>query len=165
MGRLVSVTVGGDHVCAVNQRGLLYCWGLNDRDQTGLPRTSAPVRTICPACAKPHRSLTCPRSLMSSQADRTPARSARTDRCSAGGQPEGTAGIGSVGALAPAARQRPARPGVGRLEAVVNLTAGEYSNCARASVVSCWGDNSLGQLGDGNCTSAVALPMQVDLGL
>ena len=36
IGQVVSLSVGGDHACAVTATGHLFCWGRNDRAQTGI---------------------------------------------------------------------------------------------------------------------------------
>ena len=93
MGRLVSVTVGGDHVCAVNQRGLLYCWGLNDRDQTGLPSDERPCANDMPCVRQATQVLDLP-PIIDVVAGRSHTCAPQPERTGAllGGQPEGTAG-------------------------------------------------------------------------
>ena len=169
MDTVVSLSVGGDHVCAVNQRGLLYCWGRNDRDQTGLPSDDEPCADNTPCVRQATQVPNLPPIIdVAAGRSHTCALDNSGHVLCWGDNQKGQLGIGSVGALVPGGEAKTRQPiQVGRLDVITGLAAGEASNCARSTTgrVYCWGDNSLGQLGDGNCTSAVALPMQVDLGL
>ena len=168
MGVAVGVSVGGFHVCAVNQRGQLYCWGRNDRDQTGLPSDEQLCAEDTP-CVRQATQVPDLPPIISVAAGRS--HTCALDHVGGvlcwGDNQKGQLGVGAVGALEPGgAAKSSVALSVGRLEPMTNLTAGEFSNCARSATerVYCWGDNSLGQLGDGNCTDAVPSPMQVDFG-
>ena len=168
MSVIVGLSVGGDHVCAVNQAGLLYCWGRNDRDQTGLPSDAQPCYGEMPCVRRATQVPNLPPII-----DVAAGRSHTCVLDHVGGvlcwgdNQKGQLGIGQIGAVQLGGEAKTRLPMVvGRLEPMTNLTAGEFSNCARSASqrVYCWGDNSLGQLGDGNCTPAVPSPMQVDFG-
>ncbi|AKF07157.1 regulator of chromosome condensation, RCC1 [Sandaracinus amylolyticus] len=44
--RVVQISVGGDHVCAVSDEGALYCWGQNDIGQLGVNERRASSRPL-----------------------------------------------------------------------------------------------------------------------
>ena len=168
IGQVVGLSVGGEHACAVTATGHLYCWGRNDRAQTGL--RSDPER--CTEAAIP-----CVR--QPQQVERIPlvvdvaAGRAHTCVLTRSGQVQcwgdntkGQLGSGSVGATRRGGPDFAVEPvTVGRLGTTLGITAGRDSNCSRSEngQISCWGDNAQGQLGDGNCTPAVPSPIQVDL--
>jgi alpha-tubulin suppressor-like RCC1 family protein len=142
----VSVSAGGEHLCAVTTAGDVRCWGANYAGQLGdgtirsRPRPVDVVGTdsnfVAVAAGGAH---TC----------------ALTDaggvRCW-GANDEGQLGDGTT-----RRRLRPVEV-VGLSGGVAAVTAGPFHSCALtdAGGVKCWGRNSSGQLGDGTAHERLA---------
>lgn len=152
LGRgLAAITAGGRHTCARTGAGAAKCWGLNTSGQLGdgsvTPR-STPVDVsgldsgvVAIAGGFAH---TCALS------------SAGAVRCW-GDNLGGQLGDGSS-----ASRQLTPVAVSGLASGLVAITAGTAHTCAlsHAGAVKCWGDNALGQVGDGS-TSARPTPVDV----
>ena len=46
LGKVISITAGGDHTCAISEPGTLQCWGKNDNGQLGNGSKSDSVNPI-----------------------------------------------------------------------------------------------------------------------
>ena len=167
MGTVIALSVGGDHVCSVNGQGQTFCWGLNDKRQTGLESDDqrCPSNTPCVRQATRLEHLPPMVDVAAGRAHTCALTLAGRVMCW-GDNTRGQLGSGSVGPVRPGGADYSRLPvTVGRLGQSLGLTAGEYSNCSRSETgqIYCWGDNAQGQLGDGNCTAAEPSPIQVDL--
>lgn len=148
--------VGGDHTCAVDRVGDVYCWGANDRGQLGTGSGAAslvPVRAASPDST--------PQGAYASVNLGTGTTCATTREGRAvcwGANDHGQLGIGTVkdGSVP----QRVASP-LGAMPvdrvSVSGSTACSVSTGGRAY---CWGANANGQLGDGSLTDA-SIPVAV----
>jgi alpha-tubulin suppressor-like RCC1 family protein len=137
-----SVSLASSHACVVSA-GDVWCWGSNDHGQAGIasdiPQTK-PTKVISGAIGvAAGSSHTC--ALMHEG----------TVRCWGAGW-AGQLGDGIIHASNPSGyvTAEQSKPIVG-LTDVVTLTAGSKHTCAltRAGRIFCWGDASVGQMGDG----------------
>lgn len=167
---VVAVAAGGRHTCAIRTDDTVWCWGLNTSGQLGDGTTGSsdvPVQAdVEPAdwevlditAGDDH---TCVR--VRSRGDRN-----TSALC------WGANGAGQLGNdAAPSNSPQPVEPvelgepggSITDLELVTSISAGRDSTCATLVdlTVSCWGDNSHGQLGDGvGQSSRVPLPLVGD---
>ncbi|MBK7860788.1 MAG: hypothetical protein IPJ65_19740 [Archangiaceae bacterium] len=142
---VVDVAAGFDHTCARRANGELSCWGNNSNgalgDRTHVSRAVA--AGVLTGAGAPFVASQVSCSLTSS--------CAITDGgiwCWGGG------GYGQLatGNLAEQDHPVQARKGGDPLQGATRLTMGNYSGCATLGaegVAVCWGENGLGQLGDG----------------
>ncbi|MFN8126958.1 MAG: hypothetical protein U0R64_10685 [Candidatus Nanopelagicales bacterium] len=141
VGRL---SVGGGHTCAVNPAGAAWCWGSNVRAQLGSAkhRHQAHFRPV------PITGLDSPVSSLSAGMEDTCAITRRATLWCWGGNIFGQAGTGSPSQIQAAPGRVTAVPAGSR---VVSVSMGDLTGCAvsEPGVVSCWGDNRVGQLGLG----------------
>lgn len=144
-----SVSAGDAHTCARHATGQVSCWGENAAGQLGDGTTSAR--------ALPTRVMGLDDTLQVSAGHaHTCARRTRGDVVCWGEDAQGQ--LGDDDAL----RSRLAPVAVAGVDDALDLTVGARHACVRraSGVVSCWGDNTSGQLGDG--TSAVrATPVTI----
>ncbi|MCB1397515.1 MAG: hypothetical protein H6898_16770 [Rhodobacter sp.] len=141
MTRTVSISAGYRHVCGLQARGQLYCWGFGYAGQIGVGTTEdamSPrrVRSLRRRSAEVALGWvhTCARQ-----------RNGRVNCWGAGSS--GQLGIGSTtNQLVPVQ--------VGGLRNVATLALGALHSCAvlERGRVRCWGRNDSGQLGDGTTT-------------
>ena len=138
----VSVGLGQDHTCTCDHTGQAWCWGLNADAELGVGDlqdrdvpTAVQGMTDCVQITG-GGFHTC--AVLTNGAVSCWGRNS-SGQC---GQPASTAPIAVPHAV----------PG---LSGVVEVRAGETYTCARQTntAVVCWGDNSVGQLGDGTLTS------------
>jgi alpha-tubulin suppressor-like RCC1 family protein len=137
-----AVGLGMFTTCICDRSGRAWCWGRNVEGELGLGTTSmtATVPTQVPSvtdCAR----------IVGGQFHTCMLRNDGTVAC------WGSNSSGQVGQplSMPVVTSPATVPGLG---GVVQLQAAENSTCARMSdmTVQCWGDNALGQLGDGTTT-------------
>jgi len=142
----VRISAGVAHTCVVRQGGAVWCWGANNHGQLGDGTTddrSEPVRV--PGLSGVVE--------VAAGAEHTCARGGQGDVVCWGSNQHGQVGAAS-------GRRNQLTPsvvtGAGNAREIV---AGARHTCARLASrqVLCWGDNSVGQLGDGT-TEARALP-------
>ena len=148
LARVVALSAGGAHTCAVLSGGELRCWGRNVRGQLGngsaLP-SRAPVavgglgRVVSVAAGAQH---TC-----AATAEGAVYCWGANDRGQLGVE-ESPSVCAAEGAMGPCARTPVRVAGVAN---VVEVAAGDSHTCARTSGggVWCWGTNTDGQLGAG----------------
>lgn len=146
-----TLAAGSDHTCAVELGGQAYCWGCNQRSQSGFASTN-PVATPTNAGGDKVGFVALAASTMHS--------------CGARAMPNGVAcwGTEENGALGngpPAAETHAVSVGVPLPTQVSALAAGEKHSCAldANNNIVCWGDNGRGQLGlvlDGGALSTDA---------
>jgi alpha-tubulin suppressor-like RCC1 family protein len=149
----VTVAAGGDHTCALDGAGAVFCWGRNDAGQLGDTTTQPRTAPGLPVDleGKPAKSIgagdlfTC--ALIDSGAI----------RC------WGDNEFGQLGDGTLEARQEPGAA-VDLPEPAAQVFVGNEHACALVGKAEawCWGRNSSGQLGDGSHTSR-ATPVRVEL--
>jgi alpha-tubulin suppressor-like RCC1 family protein len=152
---LRSVAAGSVYTCAIAESGLAYCWGINTGGQLGDGTTT------------PHRSpepISGGLRFTAISADRGASELEHTCGITVSGAAYcwGANSFGEVGgpaetaciAFAGAAVCNRTAVAVRDLDPVIAIDAGLGHTCAitRAGVMKCWGDNSLGELGDGSRT-------------
>lgn len=151
---VTQVAAGGRHTCALKSDDTLWCWGSNSAGQLGVaggsrdvpvkaPISDAPVTIVDVTAGDAH---TCAR--VRNLDDNTYAVCWGAD---------GSGQLGDDAALAdkttPVSPAGLGAPGGGlqNIELVTSISAGRDNTCATLidTTVSCWGDNTHGQLGDG----------------
>jgi alpha-tubulin suppressor-like RCC1 family protein len=146
---VAQVTVGDEHACARLTNGRAVCWGHNPDGRLGdgtTTDTSRPVVVLNGLGSGPLTGV----AQLSAGSAHTCARltSGRVACWGANGDGQAGGGGGSVHTLPTIVLSG---TGVGPLEDIAQVAAGRTSTCARkvGGQVRCWGDNGLGQLGDG----------------
>lgn len=146
---VTQVTRPNGHVCALTSSGKVRCWGDNESGEHG---TGGYVSTL-----KPQTTVKLP-------ARATNVVAGPTFSCALAGQRTfcwGSNYYGELGIGKALAMPRPAE--LKGLRGVARLSAGSWTHaCALTTggTLSCWGDNSHGQLGDGS-TASRRTPVQV----
>ncbi len=155
-----KITAGGFHTCAVLSGGEVACWGVNSQGQTGASAQDLDVPAMVPGFGGVQKKAT-------GIALGFEHSCATVDGGSAwcwGSNSSGQLGNGvAAGSDMPVAvKSANGLP----LTAVTAITAGFWHTCAISDgVVHCWGDNYLGQLGDGTAVdSPVAIPVMTATG-
>jgi alpha-tubulin suppressor-like RCC1 family protein len=150
LASVLAVSVGDQHTCAVTTGGGAFCWGSNDSGQLGdgtKTRRSVPVQV--------HGLATGVASVSAGYRHTCALTTAGAVLC------WGLNTYGELGDGSSSTRLHPV--GVtGLASGALVVSAGAVHTCALTSAggVSCWGDNSLGQLGDGTTTNQ-AVPVTV----
>jgi len=151
---VTQVAAGGRHTCALKSDDTLWCWGSNSAGQLGVaggnrdvpvkaPISDAPVTIVDVTAGDAH---TCAR-----------VRNTSNNTYAVCWGADGSGQLGDDAALAnkttPVSPAGLGPPGGGLqdIELVTSISAGRDNTCATLvdTTVSCWGDNTHGQLGDG----------------
>lgn len=148
---VIQIDAGRNHACALTTAGGVKCWGMNARGQLGngtQPDSLVPVTVIGLASGVASISAT---------ANSTCAVTiAGAAKCW---------GAGDHGQLGDGAQSDSASPVdvVGLSSGVAAISVGDGHTCAltTAGGVKCWGNNGLGQIGDGTTTSPRLSPTNV----
>lgn len=132
---VVALAAGESHTCALTSAGELRCWGWNGDGQLGDTTTTSSATPVTVAGGSGVRAV-------SAGWGHTCAIAGDTVSCW-GANESGQLGDGTT-----AERHSPT-PTVGLASAVAGITAGDRHTCAllQNGAISCWGDNSLWQLG------------------
>jgi alpha-tubulin suppressor-like RCC1 family protein len=149
-GGVHSMSVGGEHACAIDTEGVAYCWGANEAGQVGngtAPNYSRPRRVVLP------RQL----SVISAGGKHTCAVAEGGELYCWGNNSEGELGIGRALSSSPPIRVDSSR----RFREV---SAGGGYTCAVTVIgeAVCWGNNSMGQLGIGEGALTADRPTKVN---
>ena len=146
LGAVARITAGAKHTCAVTTGGAVWCWGDNAFGQLG---SGAVARSLVPV---PVSGLPKGMATVAAGDGHTCAVTAAGSLWCWGDNTSGQLGIGTTtSSLLPVA--------VPTLQAgVAALAAGAQHTCAVTSsgIVSCWGLNAMGQLGDGSGTNRLS---------
>jgi len=139
VGKVLAVAVGGEHVCAIDSKSKIRCWGQNMYGQLGRG-PGAPKNTPVPAQIKSTLSFV-----------QVAASISHTCAIDIKGAVH-CWGLGGSGCLGDGNGKNSDVPvKVQALSAVERITVGEHFSCAKTlnQDVWCWGTNGKGQLGDG----------------
>lgn len=145
----VSVSAGVTHTCAVSTAGEVWCWGDNESGQLGDGTVADRLQP------RPVAGLTNVRTVATGLGTTCAVTQSGAVRCW-GSNSRGQLGDGTFDdKLVPS-------PVSGLGAGVDTVVVGAAHACARltSGTVSCWGDNTVGQLGTGS-TSASNVPVQV----
>ena len=161
----VTALVAGDsHTCAIRGSGEVRCWGLNSRGQLGTAggnkdEADQVVRALAPQPPYAQGTLTDATRIVSGDDHTCAMRAADAVTCW-GENADGQLGTGSVGGFAGVGQVSLPAPTTSSLPEpwIKDVGAGRRTTCAVLldRTVSCWGDNSLGQVGDGIGTHSLA---------
>lgn len=156
--RVVQVSSGGDHTCAIFNDGMLYCWGKNDMGQLGIgsnTNQSAPVSVMSklPAGAKAKQVSaglmhTCAVVSVPSGSDQVYCWGKNDNGQLGNGITLPVTTVNSQNRNVPTAVANPSGA------VPTKVSAGFAHTCAvyDTGVAYCWGNNDEGQLGDGTGT-------------
>ena len=148
---VVGIATGSTHTCALWKRGGVQCWGNNDDGQLGDGRTT--YRTLPVGVAD----LSSSAAAVATGVEHTCALT-----LAGGVQCWGYNGSGQLGDGTTMQRGVPVGV-VGLSSGVASVAAAEYHSCALMNWggVRCWGNNTYGQLGDGNNPTRSLVPVDV----
>jgi alpha-tubulin suppressor-like RCC1 family protein len=143
-----QIAGGAQHTCVVHRDRTVSCWGANGSGQTGQPESMAMVTSPL---------------LVAGLADVVEIQAGEKYTCARKNdmtvQCWGDNSRGQLGDGTMTSRSTPA-PVAGLAADIVEISGGRFFACARhaGGLVSCWGGNGNGQLGNGSTTdSAVAV--------
>jgi prepilin-type N-terminal cleavage/methylation domain-containing protein len=150
---LIEVAAGGRHACALDEAGVIYCWGLNQLGRTGrgISSTSTTLTLTPTAVTMPAEATFV--SLSAGEAHTCAVTDTGEVYCW-GSRSNGQVGTGVV---ATSGQTTPAL--VSGLAAVVEVAAGATHTCALDDTgdVWCWGSDAAGRTGLGISTSTNTL--------
>ncbi|MFT4049617.1 MAG: hypothetical protein QM648_07235 [Solirubrobacterales bacterium] len=137
-----TISAGPDHTCAIGDTGGVWCWGDNQYGQLG-DGTTADSPTPVPVHGLP----SAPLAIVAADQSTCVIAGDKTLWCW-GLNTSGQLGNGSVDVL-PTANPTPAQIPI--LGGIVRMSGSGSSYCALLSdqTLACWGDNTYGQLGNG----------------
>lgn len=145
----VAVAAGGGHSCAVLSNGRVECWGSNGNGQLG-NGTIASVPPYGLLVPTPVLSVGDAVAITTGEEHTCVLRSGGAVSCW---------GVNGNGGSTATSQPTP----VANLSGATSISAGAYHTCATTSgAVQCWGDNDIGQLGNGTTASVpVTTPVTV----
>jgi len=144
---VVTISAGVDHTCAVTSGGTVFCWGSNSANQLGGGTVSdlsySPLEVSDSVETEPLSGVA---AIAASQDHTCAVTTAGATLCWGGANADGDLGNGG------SSNVTTATPVSGLSSGVTAIAAGSEHSCAVTSggAVWCWGDNAVGQLGDGS---------------
>ena len=154
--KVLAVSVGDSHTCAVLDDWSLSCWGSNSDGQLGIGSTpSSSTSPVTVDVGTGAESVA-----VSAGGAHTCVLLSDTSLKCWGANGNGQLGYGDANGLNDASS-------VGVvLSSVIAIDVGSSHSCAidSSNGLHCWGDGSGGQVGDGSTTSAITSPQSIDLG-
>ncbi|MCL2822932.1 MAG: hypothetical protein FWD57_02980 [Polyangiaceae bacterium] len=144
-----AVACGGAHSCAITSTGEVMCWGSNTHDQLGTGQAGAGVAALVSGLGTGVVAIT------AGFRHSCAVTSAGAAMCW-GQNDSGQVGNGSI------TKQAAPIPVSGLNSGVIGIAAGQSNTCAliTGGSVKCWGNNALGQIGDGTLNNTL-LPVKV----
>jgi alpha-tubulin suppressor-like RCC1 family protein len=150
-GKVVDITAGEYHTCALLSDGKVQCWGLNSAGQLGNGITQEFLGRNKPVNVT---GLPSPAVGIAAGSAHTCAWLMDGSLWCWGNDEYGQLGDGSI-VKGAAIKGKPLPVKVTGLDAVTLVSAGSRHTCAMSDkVVYCWGDNTYGQLGNGSVESS-----------
>lgn len=146
VNKAVAVAAGSEHACAITDQGAVWCWGHNETRRLGGDRTGLPLLPNAFPEPRPVDGLPGPALEVSAGYQHTCALFAGGDVWCWGGNSYGELGRGTI------TDSGGEFPGVvPNLAPVAHLSIDDDSSCVLHvdGGVSCWGENSVGHVGDG----------------
>ena len=144
----LAVTVGGNHACALDDAGAVYCWGYNNEGQLGLGNTTqsdSPIQVTLPAST---RAL----AISAGEAHTCAILDDQSITC------WGRNTYGQVGDGTTDNRQQPTSVILSGQNDPVMIASGFQSTCALFDdgSLQCWGRNAYGELGIGSTVDSAS---------
>ena len=152
----VSVSVGGDHTCALKGDGSAYCWGSNRYGQLGVVHTDT-------ACGTGNNRYPCtgtPQPVLAAVKVISISAGARHTCAITQSREAYCWGANDVGQLSDFAAGGPTPARISGSLPWAQISAGVTHTCAVRTdgVLSCWGSNDRGQLGNGSFVTGTSRP-------
>jgi len=155
MATATDISIGLSHTCAVLLDGKINCWGLNDDGQLGDGNGAAGKSSSLPVVVS---GISTALSVSAGDAHTCAVLAEGAIRCWGAGV-SGQLGNGSAG------EEGSSVPvSVNGITTAISVSAGSEHTCAQFAngMVSCWGGNGYGQLGNGNASLLnVLIPVNV----
>jgi alpha-tubulin suppressor-like RCC1 family protein len=144
-GPYLMTTAGGAHSCALASDGRVFCWGANTRGQLGNGTTATALSPVAVSTSARFATIAAGR-------DHTCALDLAGAAWCWGANTQGQLGDGTT-----IDRVTPVAVAGGHLY-IALAGGGDAHSCGTSpgGIVRCWGDNALGQLGNGSTTASTA---------
>jgi alpha-tubulin suppressor-like RCC1 family protein len=158
-----SVASGALYSCSVKNDGTVWCWGANQTGELGNTISGSPIPVMVDAAGRLFSQVSAGLGIeikfVPSPAHTCARASDNTAWC------WGSDFVGQLGdGMSSTASSTPVRALLMNGSDVMEVAAGNSHSCARrsAGAVFCWGDNTVGQLGNGTMNSSTT-PVQTQL--
>lgn len=147
----VILSARGDHTCGLTGGGSLYCWGLGSSGQIGNGQVGGADRPALVSAPQQFAFLE-----VAAGGSHTCGRSTSALLLCWGGNAKGQLGLGNL-----SDQLLPVFVDTVMLGSVMQISAGGEHTCAvNGGALYCWGDNGMGQLGEGS-TQSTSSPVGV----
>lgn len=151
-----SVSVGGDHTCALKGDGSAYCWGSNRNGQLGVAHTD----TTCGTGSNRYPCTGTPQPVLAGVKVTSISAGARHTCAITQSREAYCWGANDVGQLSDFAAGGPTPARISGSLPWAQISAGVTHTCAVRTdgVLICWGSNDRGQLGNGSFVTGTSRP-------